>query len=144
VDDHPIISELLAVNLETEGMEVKVADSLAPDDVLAQAAEFRPGVVVLDLDLQGTLSVPLIAPLRAGGAAVVVLTGMKDKAVLGRCLEAGAAGVLSKESDFDRLRQAVLDAAEGRPVISERERVDLLEASADAARQERDRPRSAR
>jgi DNA-binding CsgD family transcriptional regulator len=33
----------------------------------------------------------------------------------------------------------VLDAAEGRPVISERRRVDLLEAAGDARRLEKDR-----
>lgn len=139
VDDHPIISELLAVNLQTEGMEVQVARSLEPDAVLAQAKEFDPGVVVLDLDLAGTLSLPLIAPLRASGAVVLVLTGMKDKGLLGQCLEQGAMGVLSKESDFDRLRQGVVDAAEGRPVLSERERIDLLDAAAEAGRRERDR-----
>jgi two-component system, NarL family, nitrate/nitrite response regulator NarL len=139
VDDHPIISELLAVNLETEGMEVRVADSLEASAVLSQAAEFNPGVVVLDLDLSGTLSLPLIAPLRKAGATVLVLTGMKDKALLGRCLEEGAVAVLSKESDFDRLRQAVGDAAEGRPILSERERIDLLDAAAEAGRRERDR-----
>jgi DNA-binding NarL/FixJ family response regulator len=139
VDDHPIISELLAVNLQTEGMEVRVASALTPDVVLSEAAAFAPGVVVLDLDLAGTLSLPLIRPLREDGAIVVVLTGMKDKGLLGQCLEQGAVGVLSKESDFDRLRQGVIDAAEGRPVLSERDRVDLLEAAAEATRRERDR-----
>jgi DNA-binding NarL/FixJ family response regulator len=139
VDDHPIIAELLANNLQTEGMEVEVAESLAADAVLAQAARFQPGIVVLDLDLVGILSLPLIRPLKEGGATVLVLTGLKDRGLLGQCLVEGAVGVVPKESDFDRLLHAVLDAAEGRPVLSERERVDLLDAAAEATRRERER-----
>lgn len=139
VDDHPIIAELLANNLHAEGMEVEVAESLAADAVLAQAGRFQPGVVVLDLDLGGTLSLPLIRPLKEGGATVLVLTGMKDRGLLGQCLVEGAVAVVPKESDFDRLLHAVLDAAEGRAVLSERERVDLLEAAAEATRRDRER-----
>lgn len=139
VDDHPIISELLALNLEAEGFDVKVSPSLKVDEVLALAKEFEPGIVVLDLDLGETLSIPLIRPIASGGATVVVLTGMKDPALLGQCLEEGAIGVLSKESDFDALRQAVIDAAAGKPVISERRRVDLLEAASTSRQNEKDR-----
>lgn len=138
VDDHPIISELLAVNLQAEGMDVRVAPSLQADDVLALAKEFEPGVVVLDLDLGESLSIPLIRPL-SSGATVVVLTGMKEMDLLGQCLEAGAFGVLSKESGFDSIREAVLDAVEGKPIISESRRTDLLAAAAAARRSERDR-----
>lgn len=139
VDDHPIISELLALNLAAEGFDVKVSPSLDVDEVLALAKEFEPGIVVLDLDLGETLSIPLIRPISSGGATVVVLTGMKEPALLGQCLEEGAIGVLSKESDFDSLRQAVIDAAAGKPVISERRRVDLLEAAATSRQNEKDR-----
>ena len=139
VDDHPIISELLALNLEAEGMDVRVAPSLQAEDVLALAKEFEPGVVVLDLDLGESLSIPLITPLSSSGATVVVLTGMKEMDLLGQCLEAGAFGVLSKESGFDAIRQAVLDAAEGKPVISESRRMDLLAAASESRRNERDR-----
>lgn len=125
--------------LRAEGLEALVAPELAIDAILERAAEFQPDIAVLDLYLGDLLSIPLIKPLRAQGATVVVLTGVKDKAMLGQCLEEGAVGVISKEAEFDSLRAAVLDAAAGRPVLSERDRVDLLEAAGERRRAERDR-----
>lgn len=142
VEDHPIISESLAVALRLEGHDVDVAGAAATltiEGVLDQAAARPPDIVILDLQLGAVLSIPVIRPLTAAGARVVVLTGVTDEAVLGQCLVEGAIGVLSKEAGFDHLRQAVLDAAAGQAVVSERRRVDLLDAAAAAARAEQDR-----
>ena len=125
--------------LRVEGLDALVAPELEIDAILERAADFNPDIAVLDLYLGELLSIPLIRPLTDRGVTVVMLTGVKDKAMLGRCLEEGAVGVISKEADFDSLRQAVLDASRGQAVLSERERVDLLEAAAEQRRLDKDR-----
>lgn len=139
VEDHPIISESLALALRVEGMDVRVAGELTVDAVLDLARDFDPAVAVLDLFLGDLVSIPLIRPLTERGTTVVMLTGAKEKPLLGQCLEEGAVGVISKEAEFDALRQAVQDAIAGKPVLSERDRVDLLDAAAEARRVEKDR-----
>ncbi|HEV7888886.1 MAG TPA: response regulator transcription factor [Acidimicrobiales bacterium] len=139
VEDHPIISESLAMALRLEGLEARVAQTFSVDAVLGLAASYKPDMVVLDLQLGDLLSLPMIRPLSAAGATVVMLTGVKDEALLGQCLEAGAVGVIPKESEFDLLRQAVRDAADGRPVMAEQDRIRLLDTAAQARRDEKDR-----
>jgi DNA-binding NarL/FixJ family response regulator len=64
--------------------------------------------------------------LSALGASVVVVSGATDVLRLGTCLELGAAGVLSKSRPFEDVLTAVLAAQEGREVMRDGDRQDLL------------------
>ncbi|MDQ1438262.1 MAG: hypothetical protein QOK43_1891 [Acidimicrobiaceae bacterium] len=130
IDDHPIVVDTLAMGLRLEGLDVHVAPSLDPPAILDLVGQAAPDVVLLDLDLGGANSLPLIGPITGAGARVVMVTGERDPVALGRCLEHGALGVVSKHLPFARLQQAVLDAVSGRNVMPESDRVALLEAAA--------------
>lgn len=136
VDDHPIVVDALAMSLKLQGLEVEVARDLATDHVLEQAAALKPDIVLLDLDLGGTSSRPLIRPLTGLGARVVMVTGERDPVDLGRCIEEGALGIVSKNVPFERLQQAVLDAVNGGNVMPEADRIELLNAAAAWRREE--------
>jgi DNA-binding NarL/FixJ family response regulator len=141
VDDHALLAQTLALELRHAGCQVHVVDTPSHARVLAAADAFRADVVLLDLYLGrdvGT-SVPLIAPLAAGGAEVVVLTGMTDEMMYAACIDAGATGVLSKEADFDGVLRAVLLAATHERVQPAHERDRLLERLRLARREERER-----
>lgn len=136
VDDHPIVVDALAMSLKIQGLNVEVARDLHEDSIVEQAKAHDPDVVLLDLDLDGRPSLSLIKPLSDLGARVVMVTGERDPVDLGRCLEQGALGVVSKNMPFDRLQDAVLDAVNGRNVMPEAERIALLDAAAAWRREE--------
>jgi DNA-binding NarL/FixJ family response regulator len=139
VDDHPIVVDTLAMSLRMEGLDVTVAPELGHAAIMGLAAEAKPDLVLLDLDLSGVESIPLIKPLTKAGARVVMITGEREPALLGRCLEAGAVGIVSKNVPFKKLQEAVLDAAGGGAAMAEAERLRLVDAAAAARREDRSR-----
>ena len=127
VDDHRLLVETLQMSLRGAGFAVSAAPCGTFDEVLAEAAAVRPTLVVLDLDLQGAgFGYDLIAPLRALGAEVLVLTGTTDRIELARCLEAGALGVTSKAAGFGSVLDEVRRAAAGETVTPITLRAQLL------------------
>ena len=85
--------------------------------------------MLLDLDLGPPLGngLDLIRPLVDAGGRVVMVTGVADRARLGACIEAGAAGVVSKGAEFAVLMDAVQRAVDGAPLLREDERQALLD-----------------
>jgi two-component system nitrate/nitrite response regulator NarL len=139
VEDHAIIKQALALALEQAGLTVESAVSVEPEAVLKQAEAFRPEVVLLDFYLGEADSLPMIGPLQALGARVVVLTGTTDPRSLGACLEAGALGVVSKAESLDRVARAIADAVDGSAVMRPAERDALLDAARQARADEEER-----
>jgi len=128
VEDHELLAQSLGVALEAEGLDVVLAPLADGADVLAVAADHRPAVVLLDLDLgEGRASGEALVPgLTDLGARVVVVSGASDVLRLGTCLELGAVAVLSKSRPFEDVLAAVMAAQEGRPVMRDGDRQDLL------------------
>jgi DNA-binding NarL/FixJ family response regulator len=108
VEDHQMLAEALALSLGARGFECHVAEALARESVIAQAARQRPGLVLLDLDLGDTDGLDLVPGLGARGARVLVVTGYTDEARLAQAVALGVTGWVSKTEPFERL----LDAAE--------------------------------
>ena len=127
VDDHRLLAETLQSSLIHSGFAASIAPCGTFDEVLAEAAAVRPTLVVLDLDLQGAgYGYDLIAPLRALGAQVLVLTGTVDRIELARCLEAGALGIASKANGFGNVLDQIHRAADGESVTPITEKTQLL------------------
>lgn len=142
VEDHDLLAQSLKLALRGDGFEVELAQDLSTEGVLKSADRMRPSVVLLDLDL-GThvgSSLPLIPPLRALGASVVMVTAAESRARLGECIAAGALGIVPKSAGFNDLLGAVRDACAMRSLLSKAERDNLLEEMhrQHAADQERD------
>lgn len=140
VDDHELLAESLAWALRAESFEVDVVTPTSFDAILKTVEECEPQVVLLDLELGSGVgsSLPLIGPLRESGALVIVVTGVTDRVRLAECVEAGAAGLLSKASPFDVLAEAVREVAELGTLLTPHRRTDLL-AELRAQRTERRR-----
>lgn len=130
VEDHPLVAEGLAAALASQGAEVAVASVPLEREILHQAEQLRPNLVLLDLRLGGELesSIGLIDPLRTRGASVLMLTGVDEVSALAECVEAGALGILSKRADFCELIDAVGRALLGDTTHFERQRRELLTA----------------
>lgn len=135
VEDHAMVAQAIAYNLIEHGIGVQVSDGRVPQEVLDIAASFRPDVVLLDLYLDGAESLPLIAPLAAGGAKVIMVTGSTNRTIQGDCLVAGATAVIEKSADLLRLVAAVLDAEAGSAVMRPADKDELVRQSQDHSEQ---------
>lgn len=128
IDDHRLVGESLATVLSARGFDARAVGTIGREEILREAREFRPAIVLLDLqlakDLDGT---SLVQPLSELDSRVLMMTGVSSPAELGRCLEAGAEGVLSKGQAFDDLIDQIAAAVAGDRVLPVTRAESLLE-----------------
>lgn len=141
VEDHELLAGTMAMALRQQGFDVHAAAGPSADDVVAAARRLAPVLVLLDLELGPPLGngLDLIRPLVDAGGRVVMVTGVTDRARLGACIEAGAAGVVSKGAEFTVLMDAVQRAAGGVSLLAEDERLALLDEARRRRRADHDR-----
>src|SRR5690242_4079017 len=111
-DDHAVVRSGLRLLLDAEdGLEV-VAEAGDVDGARRMVAAHRADVLVLDLNMPGSPSLPAIPDL-AATTAVVVLTMQNDPAFARQALQGGARGYVLKEAADAELVEAVRAAAAG-------------------------------
>jgi len=109
VDDHKTMLWGLERLIQAEGDAFQLVGS-ASDGIEARAlcAEFKPDIVLLDLDLKGSSSIDFLPALVQNGISkVVILSANRDQATLAAAVKAGARGVVSKEAPTDDVLAAV-------------------------------------
>ena len=133
VDDHELVATSLVLSLRGEGIAAHhCGSSGGAEGVLAAAAGHAPGLVLLDLDLGRDASgrrvdgVRLVAPLRASGWRVLILSGSADHARIGAGLAEGAMAWVPKNAPFPTLLAAVGDALAGREVMTRARREQFI------------------
>lgn len=131
VDDHQFIAAALVHLLCDRGFDAHAVPVTDGPTILAVAAGFSPGVVLLDLDLgagpDGRLldGAELVAPLRAAGWTVLVITGTSDLNRIAAAVANGAANWIIKNVNFDDIARLADEAAHGRGALPPAERVAL-------------------
>ncbi|HTZ78747.1 MAG TPA: response regulator transcription factor [Stellaceae bacterium] len=118
VDDHPICRAGLQRLLAGDG-ENEVREAASGREALVLFREFRPELVLLDLNLPGIGGLEVIARLKAEDAAarILVLSMHDDLIYVTRALQAGAAGYLSKSAPPDEVLEAIGRVAAGQSYI---------------------------
>jgi two-component system, NarL family, response regulator NreC len=119
-DDHRVVRSGLRMLLEAEeGFDVldEAGDIAATHQKLL---DYRPRVLILDLNMSGESSLSAIPRIRADSpdTAIVVLTMQDDPAFAREALRAGALGYVLKEAAEAELVQAVRLAAVGRSYLN--------------------------
>lgn len=98
VDDSSVVRDLIAVNLELEGLTVVGCGD--GEEALALAAELRPDVITLDVVMPRLGGFETVERLRAdpatAGIPIVIVTGRASAADLARGEELGVEGYLTK------------------------------------------------
>ncbi len=119
-DDHPVFrSGMRALLSSTPGIEV-VGEADTGEEVIALAAELRPDVVLMDLQMPGTGGIEATRRIlvTTPGARVLVVTMYEDDDLVFAALRAGARGyVLKGASPVDMVR-AVQVAGDGEAIFS--------------------------
>jgi two-component system, NarL family, invasion response regulator UvrY len=121
IDDHPIVLDGCRRVLEDAGLG-PVAEARDPETGIKLYRRRRPDVVMVDLAMQeaGLAGLSLIRTLRAHDprARILVFSMHSDPVIVGRALEAGAAGYLIKDTASEDLVDAVRKVAAGMPYLS--------------------------
>lgn len=128
VDRHALFRRGLREHLEASGIEV-VGEAADADDAISLAHRERPDVCLMDVAMPGASGIDAAIRMRATApqTRVVMLTVWPDEKLILAALEAGACGYLLKDSDGDRIVDAVRAAADGESVLSPKAASVLIE-----------------
>ncbi|MFS2280314.1 response regulator transcription factor [Microbacterium sp. OR21] len=148
VDDQALIRGAMAALLELEGDMTVLGTGADGTDAVRLAAELRPHVCLMDIQMPGMDGIEATRAVRAAcpGTRVLIVTTFARPGYLRSALDAGAAGFVAKDAPAEQLADAVrrvhaglrvLDPSlaeqslfEGANPLSERER-QVLRLAAD-------------
>jgi len=116
VDDNPVNQRLTRVLLSGEGYDVRCAEDAA--EAFAMLAEFRPRLILMDLQLPGLDGLEATRRLKADpatrGILVVALTAYAMRGDDEKARAAGCDGYLSKPIDTRRFPGVIASYLAGR------------------------------
>lgn len=118
-DDHAVVRSGLRLVLEAEADLTVVAEAENVDETVRKLRAYKPGVLVLDINMAGTSSLGSLTEIRDASpdTGIVVLTMQTETAYAREALRAGARGYLLKEAADTDLVEAVRAAAAGRRYV---------------------------
>lgn len=92
---------------------VHLIEATNGESALAAAAEFRPSLILLDINLPSTPDLAILPELRRllPGTQIVMVTGLANRKAVTRAFAAGASNYLRKDTPIDQLFAAIERAA---------------------------------
>src|SRR5262249_43668590 len=118
-DDHPLYREGVVRALSASGQVEVVGEAADGRTALAQIAQGRPDVAVVDYrlpELDGVAVTNAVVRDRLP-TRVLLVSAFTDSGIVYRALETGAAGFVSKEARREQIVDAVLACARGENVV---------------------------
>lgn len=108
-DDHPIVREGLIKILNTQEDFEVIGEASTGAEVLKNVLEFKPDVLLLDLEMPGMKGIEVIKRLREMGSnvRVIVFTAFDTDERIVATVKAGAHGYLLKGAPREEILQAV-------------------------------------
>jgi len=128
VDDHPMFRDGLQKWLELEDDIVLAAQCDNGDAALQLAAQRKPDVVILDINLPQVNGLQVARQMKAENSdtAVIMLTAYHDSGQVISAMKAGASAYCIKDITPDQLLQTIRDVANGYYVVND-QRMDIRE-----------------
>jgi DNA-binding NarL/FixJ family response regulator len=121
VDDHAVLREGLATQINREADLAVCGEAVTAREAVAAVERLKPDLVLADINLPGRNGLELIRDLRAlrPGLSVLVLS-MHDEALFAeRVLRAGGRGYVSKQADGRVLIGAIRRVLDGQIYLSD-------------------------
>lgn len=118
VDDTDLIRRLVRDILTRLPMSVSVQEAADIPEALSLINRWKPDVVTLDLQLPGGSGLEVLRAIKQArlSSTVIVLTSLGDPRIQQACFDAGAAYVLEKSSDIERLPAILRAVTEASPL----------------------------
>lgn len=119
-DDHPIVRQGLRHTIETEdGLEI-VCETGNGKETLAAARNFRPQIIILDIDLPEMDGFQVMNGLSREKieSKVIFLTVHREESFMRKALSLGGAGYVLKDCAVTDILAAIRAVSEGLPFIS--------------------------
>lgn len=103
VDDSSLIRVRLRDLISDSGIEVNISEAADTVDAIEKFRNFRPRVVILDIQLSPGNGITLIEPFKSlnPGVCIIMLTNFPDEIYLRRCKSLGADYFFSKSTDTE-------------------------------------------
>jgi DNA-binding NarL/FixJ family response regulator len=114
IEDHPIVRTACRRLLQAVD-EAEIREAATAADGLSVSREFRPTIIVLDLNLPDSSGLALMAPLLLNEPTpkIIVFSMYEEPAFVARAIEAGAKGYITKNDAPDTLLHAINKVNEG-------------------------------
>lgn len=111
-DDHGIVRQGLRMLLTRPGLEV-VAEATCGPEAVEVAEAYQPDVMLLDIRMSNGDGLKYLSAIRSASpkTKVIMLTTYANPGYLARAINDGAVGYLSKETEPDKIVEAVVAAA---------------------------------
>ena len=128
VDDHRTFAEALRISMELERDITVVGVAVNGEEARALAEEHQPDVVLMDMEMPGMDGIEAIRRLKevSPDSRVVVVSAHQGDTILGRAVEAGASGYLSKETALSTIVESVRQANQGESLLPPEEMQRVL------------------
>ena len=114
VDDEPLISDIIAKSLESEGYECEIADSAEEALELLKHNSFS--LLMSDINLPGKTGIELLSIVKQKyrDIAVIMVTAVDDRKTAIKALQLGAYGFVIKPFDINEIAIGAVNALERR------------------------------
>jgi len=108
VDDNAVVRELVRAILRSRNHEV-VGEATGGSTVLKLCADLRPDIVLLDINLNGSNGLEVLAELRTKhpNLPVVMISGEATSSTVAKARAMGAHGFVVKPFNADRMLKAI-------------------------------------
>lgn len=118
-DDQALVRGALSALLGLEPDLQVVAEASSGEDAISRAAEVRPDVALLDVEMPGMDGITATEGVREAspGTRVLIVTTFGRPGYLRRALQAGASGFVVKDTPAPQLADAVRRVHEGLRVV---------------------------
>jgi DNA-binding NarL/FixJ family response regulator len=120
VDDHAVIHQGLKRILNDEFQEATFGEARHPQEALDRVSHERWDLVLLDVDLPGRGGLDVLKQMRAEHPKLPILmfSMHSEEQFAVRALKAGASGYVTKDSDSERLVEAIHKVIRGGRYVS--------------------------
>lgn len=123
VDDHPVFRQGLRDLVETDSRLSVIGEASDGETALTIAAEQRPDVILLDINLPTMNGLQVTRKLKADQpeASIIMITGYDDAEQVFHAFRAGASAYCAKDVAPEKLIQTIYATREGKYVVDEKQ-----------------------
>lgn len=120
VDDHPIFRKGLRALLASHPELCLAGEATSGPEAVRLAAELRPGLILMDLQMPGGDGISAIRQIIASHpeSRILVMTMFDDDESVFAAMRAGARGYVLKDMDDEELSRALLAVGNGEAIFS--------------------------